>query len=526
MGGFGIWLAVWTAAAVVIVAVFWRRGSCGLVAAYVGCLALYYLVGGLLYVLPWYQPVNDPAVIKRGLEESTYAIVAFAVASLLVQVVRSKRSTDFDGGTGDSGSVTPDDRSIAPLNQHDAGVAVVDTGTAAPPTNEYALAHAISGAKAPARRDPYLGADARQAGTEVAAEVNDDTRARGRHNYQRTLPLALLYLSIGVVSYLALNTIIHETPTVTAFAAVGSQLVVVGICVGCWRAWELRRRGELAIWLVLAAVLPMATIVVQGFLGFGAIAALIIVAFLLHLSRPSWRPIVVGLLVAYLALSLFATYFGSRSQIRQVVWSGSGYVARITEVKGVFSNFKWFDPTNEQDLAFIDGRLNQNEFLGSSVTLLTQNGNYAHGETIIQAVEGLVPRALWPSKPEIAGSGDLVYKYAGVFVPQGTAFGVGTILELYLNFGTPGVVVGFLLLGLLLAVFDAKATEHLRNGDIPRFALFFLVAISFLNVVGGSLFELTSSAAASLILGLVINRFLPIGSQAEEDFSPLLLRAH
>jgi hypothetical protein len=438
-GSFGIWLAAWAGAALLVVGAYWRQRSCGLIAAYIGALALYYWIAAILYVLPWYHPVNDPGMVKLGLEESTYAVIAFAIGALFVsRVVVRHRS--------------------------------LEEAIAVPSPDQPAV----------------------------------------------TLRLALMYGSIGIVSYVAVNTVLHNVPTFTAFAAVGSQLVVVGACVGCWQAWRQGRRRQLAFWLPIAAVLPMVTIIVQGFLGFGAIAALIIVAFLLHQSRPGWRPVIIGLLVSYLALSLFATYFGSRSAIREVVWSGSGYAARITEVRSVFESFHWFSLTNHEDLAFIDGRLNQDAFVGASVELLSGTNSYAHGQTIQQAVEALVPRILWPSKPAVAGSGDLVAIYTGLRFPAGTAEGIGTVMELYINFGTVGVVIGFLILGVLLGIMDERATRHLRNSDVPRFALWFLVGISFLDVVGGSLVELTTSAGASLILALVINRLLPRSSPMPE----------
>src|SRR4051812_46235184 len=75
---------------------------------------------------------------------------------------------------------------------------------------------------------------------------------------------------------------------------------------------------------------------------------------------------------------------------------------------------------------------------------------FANGRTIADAVLGLVPRAIWPDKPIAAGSGDLVSVYTGLNFPEWTSVGIGQVMECYVNFGTPGLVFGFILIGALL----------------------------------------------------------------------------
>jgi hypothetical protein len=441
-GSFVIWLVAWAAIAVAVVLVLWRRRSCGLVAAFVGVMALYYWVAAILYVVPWYTPLDNPVVVRLGLEEATYAIAAFAVGAIAV--------SHFSGRT-------------------------VRTGA-----TEFAVD-----------------------GIAASGPIHF---ARDAHTEAPALPLT--YVSIGVVSYIAVETVLHNVPTFTALSSVGSQLVVVGICVGCWYASKRRSRGRLALWLLAAALLPLVTTVTQGFLGYGSVAALVVVAFLFHLYRPRWQGVVVALGVAYLALSLFGTYFGARTAIRQVIWAGAPFEQRITEVGTTLRHFQWFDPGNQTDLSFVDERLDQDALVGDAVSLLSATGAYAHGATIEQAAEALVPRVLWPSKSVVAGSGNLVSQYTGLQFAPGTSVGIGAVMEFYVNYGTMGVLVGFALLGALIAAIDAKAAECLRRSDVPDFALYFLVGISFLEVAGGSLVELTASAGASLVVGLVVNRIL------------------
>ncbi len=47
-----------------------------------------------------------------------------------------------------------------------------------------------------------------------------------------------------------------------------------------------------------------------------------------------------------------------------------------------------------------------------------------------------IPRALWPNKPVVGGSGDLVSTYTGIRFADGTSVGIGQVLESFVNFGT------------------------------------------------------------------------------------------
>src|SRR5262249_30725008 len=133
---------------------------------------------------------------------------------------------------------------------------------------------------------------------------------------------------------------------------------------------------------------------------------------------------------------------------------------------------------------------------------------FANGETILEAVLAPIPRALWPDKPSAAGSGDLVTRFTGVPFAEGTSVGIGQVMELYVNFATPGVFVGFIVLGAVLAYVDAKAAHYRDVGDWHRFTLWFLPGLSLLQL-GGSLVEVTSSAAAAVAVALLLNRFAP-----------------
>lgn len=128
--------------------------------------------------------------------------------------------------------------------------------------------------------------------------------------------------------------------------------------------------------------------------------------------------------------------------------------ARMEALTKLSDRFDWFDIYNDEHLLPIDERLNQAPLVGACVELLSSTKQYVYGETIVQAVIGLIPRVIWPSKPMRAGSGDLVSRFTGIEFAEGTSVGIGQIMEFHANGGTVFVVIGMFLFGILLGVAD------------------------------------------------------------------------
>ena len=121
------------------------------------------------------------------------------------------------------------------------------------------------------------------------------------------------------------------------------------------------------------------------------------------------------------------------------------------------------------------------------------------------AVVALIPRAIWPNKPIIGGSGNLVSDYTGMRFADDTSVGIGHVMEAYVNFGRTGVIVCFLILGVVVAAADGMSYATLARGQGTDFLVRYLPALSLLTV-GGSFAELTSSGAAALVVALVLRR--------------------
>lgn len=258
------------------------------------------------------------------------------------------------------------------------------------------------------------------------------------------------------------------------------------------------------MYLGVSLLLPFFTIVSQGFLGFGAMACFTILCFLSGMVRSVWRFTAAALIMAMLFLSLYVSYMRDRRVIREAVWGGQSLGQRLDRVYSMVTTIEWFDPFNDDHLRRVDMRLNQNYLVGRAVEYLAVQDRYANGETIADAVIALVPRALWPDKPVYAGSGNLVSRFTGIRFAEGTSVGIGQVMEWYVNFGRAGVVIWFLLVGVLLTVADTVAGIKLRGGDFLSFAKWYLPGLGLLNI-GGSLVEVSATVGASIVVANFMN---------------------
>ncbi|MGH9174280.1 MAG: hypothetical protein ACRD1H_07975, partial [Vicinamibacterales bacterium] len=312
-----------------------------------------------------------------------------------------------------------------------------------------------------------------------------------------------LYLAAGVLLYL-LMPIAARIPSISALVSTGSTLAAVGVALKCWEAWASGHRAHMWLWLALTATFPLVTVAAQGFLGYGFVAVLIVIAFVASLHRPSLVTAVAGVLAFYGGLSIYVTYMRDRTEIREVVWGGEAVDRRLVQLQDTFHNVEWFDPRDELHMRRVNERLNQDFLIGAAVLYLREGMvPYANGGTLVAAAAAVIPRALWPDKPVVAGSGDVVTTYTGIRFVHGTSVGVGQVMELYVNFGTAGVVFGFIGIGMLVTFVDRRAAVHLGRGDVRSFALWYMPGLSLLQI-GGAVGEVAATAAASLVVVLVV----------------------
>src|SRR5207253_3393286 len=231
-------------------------------------------------------------------------------------------------------------------------------------------------------------------------------------------------------------------PTVSAISVGLRQLTVVGLCLLLWHAWFAKRRTQFIMAFTAMALLPVTTILRDGFLSYGAMAVICIISFLAVFFRPR---IVLALMlgiVLYVGFSFYVMYMRDRTAIRDTVWGGSDTAERLGQIRTTFSDIEMFNPMNPIHWNRVNARLDQSSLVGLAVENL-QDGSveYAHGKTLVDGIFAFIPRAIWPDKPSFAGSGTIVSDYTKLSFAEGTSVGVGQVMEFYVNFGTTGVII-------------------------------------------------------------------------------------
>jgi hypothetical protein len=279
----------------------------------------------------------------------------------------------------------------------------------------------------------------------------------------------------------------------------GGSIWMLGVLIGLQGALERKSFKGIAIWISALATYPISMLLISGFLSAGVTATVIVLSAMAVWIRHYLR-VVVGICVAaFLGMTAFVNYYESRDEIRDAVWGGAPILDRIHVVTGAATRFHWFDMSNPQDLVALDERLNQNYFVGLAVMRLKDGEvDFLDGYSLWEGLLALVPRVIWPQKPVTAGSSTIVSDMTGLELSLDASWGVGNVMEFYINFGWPGLVAGFLLLGWLLGKLDLRAAASLDRGDFGSAIMAFLPAVAFIQP-NGSIVEMTGGAASALI---------------------------
>lgn len=293
---------------------------------------------------------------------------------------------------------------------------------------------------------------------------------------------------VGFLTYFFLTPLASMLPSGTALSSTLSGLLPIGFWFWAVSAAKSPQPWPQLFRLGLATLsLPVITVLTLGFMGFGVGMALTIGVMVLVVWPQRWPLIVAMPFLAYLGLSLGASYFLQRDEIRGAVWGGEAYSERLGATQRIFTDFHFYDVNDPDTVRAIESRLNQNALIG--VGLQTHANGYSqlqYGATV--PLWSLIPRALWPDKPMVGGGRNVVSDFTGITFAEGTSVGVGNPFEFFINFGWPGVVGGFVLLGALLAWHDRGLYPALQRNDLRAVILYGLPGLALINP-GGNLME-------------------------------------
>lgn len=290
-------------------------------------------------------------------------------------------------------------------------------------------------------------------------------------------------------------------PSLGAVIYNGGAIWMLGVLLGL--RWSVRNKAHrwTMFWIACLTIYPAVILVAAGFLSYGATAGLIVMCVLVVAAKRYWRVFAVITLFGYMGLSLFSNYFQAREAIRLAAWSGASFEKRLDATSKIFTDWKFFDSSDVMVLAGLDLRLNQNYFIGlAAQNLDNKTVQYLEGSSVTDALLSLVPRAIWPTKTVYGGSPEIVMKMTGLNLSTTTSFGVGNVMEFYINFGLYGLIAGFLVLGWALGRLDHGAALAEARGDYGATILYFLPGVALVQPLG-SMVELTGSAASAWIAG-------------------------
>ena len=268
---------------------------------------------------------------------------------------------------------------------------------------------------------------------------------------------------------------------------------------------EALRRGALiqtTFWLAAMAIYPVMTLVGAGFLSFGSTPVFVILSGLVIATRKTWRVAVGIAVVTFVFFHFFLSYFSNRADIRDAVWGGANFETRIKVSAKMFTELEFFSPKKIHQMSALDARLNQNYFCGLAADWIDAGVvSFIYGRSIKDGLLSLVPRILWPDKPSYGGSYGIITEMTGLEFNDSTVYGVGNVMEFYINFGIPSLIGGFLLLGLLFGWLDRGAALAVRSGDFGLASVYFLPAVA-MNAPILSLAEITGLGSSAWLAAL------------------------
>ena len=304
---------------------------------------------------------------------------------------------------------------------------------------------------------------------------------------------------LGGLGFVYGLSFLQDIPSLGAAIEKGGAIWILGVMLGLKSAVKRGNPIEMLVWCAASMIYPVLKLVLGGFLSYGSAALIIIYSVLVVIVDRVWK-VVIGIIFAVvLGMNLFVNYFQHREHIREEAWGGASLEDRLDATLSIFTDFQWFSSENPEQMTALDARLNQNYFVGLAAARLQAGAvSYLHGRSLGEGLMALVPRALWPDKPVFAGSPEIVAEMTGLHLSKSTSWGVGNVMEAQINFGTPGVVVSFLLFGFFLRKFDRAAALAERRADYGRLIFCFLPAVAAIQP-NGSLVEVASGAAAATL---------------------------
>lgn len=302
----------------------------------------------------------------------------------------------------------------------------------------------------------------------------------------------LLIAFVGILCYFLSFYI--EMASISRVILILSNLLLAAACLLIYNLVLRKKWYAFLITVLIAAMFPVSGLIFSGFLSFGTMMGVMLIMFYLSMVGLGVRQFGVLLVAGYLGLSILVSYLAARDQIRAAVWGQESYESRATEMSRVFEDLSPFSLSDPTHVGAIDGRLQTDYFIGLAVFNLRRGlASPANGATFLNAFLAVVPRAIWPAKPALAGGSMLMSRYTGMYFSDTTSVGFGPVMEGYVNFGSAGVFFMFMLYGMTIGFLDHQARALLQSGEYGRFVIILLTGFTLVDP-----FELLATSVAAV----------------------------
>ncbi len=312
-------------------------------------------------------------------------------------------------------------------------------------------------------------------------------------------------ISVGAFCYFVLIPLSFRVASLTSLVSPLGTMMILGFWVKLYVIPPNGGGGRVAKVFAMLPALPASTVVGGGFLGYGTNWLVTVVTFQFTRSRARWLYYALAPGVVFLGLSLFVSYMAQRAYIRELAFQNNATTMAVADrASRIFTDFKFLDLSAPADKAALNGRLNQNLLIADAIQRHDEGlTRLAYGATM--PLWALVPRVIWPNKPQIGGGGDVVSKYTGIIFANGTSVGAGQVLEFYANFGYAGIVGGFMLFGFILMRIDGAVMRALADADSRRLLAVAMPGLAMINP-GGNLLEIMVAVVGAMVMANLIGR--------------------
>ena len=325
----------------------------------------------------------------------------------------------------------------------------------------------------------------------------------------------LLAVLTGVVGIAAeITSIVADVPLYLGAPLYFLQqlaLVSVGTLYYMHLTGDLQGRYRVFLWALMIPSLVLTTLA-SGFAF--PLARLLLFLVLLYIAVKKTLPFRLALLGVLLVLPVL-TFKAEYRKIARFDTRVEAASAQDVMQKGLlFANIVvvgLFDTVPEElseAAQALQRRIDLVSFLAYLMELTPEFVPYLEGETYSDLLWKFIPRFLYPDKP-VSGWGNQTGQLYGVIDVEDyqTSINMPQIVEMYLNFGYAGVIIGMFLLSQIYALL-AAILNHRNAGEWGTvascviFSSFFNIESNFALVYGG----LLAWIALLYLIGLIVQR--------------------